>query len=148
MRTLAALLALAAIGCNKPELAASEKPKNAPVEGVWIGTFQPGEKDQAKLSEEERKQAKEFYAAMKLTLDLHADGTYTMNGQELGKWTMKDGDVVITDDKAMADDPYKNQTFEMQDGGDTMVGQDPTGESDSRVVFTRSEAKEAEDKKS
>ncbi len=134
MRLLAATLALLLlIGCE---------PTEPSLVGDWTGKIEIGDKDKALLSADDMRTVE---ARMKmLTMQLHVvdDGSYTLNAMDdgsKGTWAMVEGKLVLTDtvddgENALASD---KQEFTVEEAGTRLVGTDPSGGSDSKLVFTR-----------
>lgn len=151
MRPLIPVILLLAIGCEPAPVAQepvdnlepkSEAPAKPSVLGKWVGTIQLGEKDKANLTLDQIKEAEKQAAEFILELEVMEDGTYTVvaPGETAhGKWTFENGQLTLTDSQADSASPQDGdvQILTLENGGTKLVGTDPSGGSDSIMVFVR-----------
>ena len=146
MRFLLPLIALFAIGCDPAQTKEAEKPaetkeaKAPDLTGKWTGHIELGEKDKAGLTEEQAKQAEEEAANFIMELEVRPDGTYAIiapGDEATGTWKQVGDKMTLTDSKADSNDPQSGDAQVFIHENDRLVGRDPSGTSDSIMVFTR-----------
>ena len=114
--------------------------------GSWTGTFNLSAEDQ------KNPQAVAMAEAMKATLELKEDKTYTLSVglPSEGTWSYADNNVTMTTTKVMgmdisgvpgAEKDNKPQLLKVEDGGKKLVLSDTTGSSGSTITFTKNESK-------
>jgi hypothetical protein len=144
MRHLVPFLLLLAIGCTPEEQATNapeEKPEAPSLVGKWDGHIELGAKDKAALTADDLKEAEEQASKYRMTLEVLEDGSYTVSsptGSSSGTWKVE-GSLLVLTDKDATDEPRTGdkQEFSVEDDGNKLVGRDPSGNSDSLMVFAR-----------
>lgn len=144
MRPLVPLLLLLAIGCNSEESATSateEKPQPPSLVGKWDGHIELGAKDKAALTADELKEAEEQASKYQMALEVLEDGTYKVSsptGASEGTWKVEGSLLVLTYKDAPSEPKTGDkQEFSVEEDGNKLVGRDPSGNSDSLMVFAR-----------
>jgi hypothetical protein len=146
MRFLLPLIALLAIGCDPAPTKEADKPtetketKAPDFTGKWTGHIELGEKDKAGLTEEQAKQAEDEAANFVMDLEIRTDGTYaiTAPGDEAtGTWKQDGDKITLIDSKTDPQNPQDGDSQVLTFENDRLIGREPTGASDSIMVFKR-----------
>jgi len=108
--------------------------------GSYMGRFELADSDFEALTEQEQQARRDQAEQFTISIVLREDDTftlYTSGAEGDGTWELLDGEVVLTNSEDSSLSGYDGQILVIKDGGSTLVGKDPSGESETLMIFSK-----------